>query len=130
MKELMRKAHQMTKEIKKEFPEVDYKAQLGICMSFLINEGVEEDMTVEEKLNEMGCKTWEKKEEEVTKVKRVYINDLKVISDKLGYELDNPKMFNKTKIYYDVLDDSFSFDCQRSVEKHVREVIKMIRATA
>ena len=125
MKELMRKAHQMTKEIKKEYPEVDYKAQLGICMSFLMNEGVEEDMTVEEKLNEMGCKTWEKGDK-----KRVYINDLKVISDKLGYELNNPKIFNKTKIYYDVVEDSFSFDCQNSVEKYVREVIKMIRAAA
>ena len=32
---LMKEAHKMTREIKKEFPEVDYKAQLGICISFL-----------------------------------------------------------------------------------------------
>lgn len=36
MKELMKKAHQMTKEIKKEFPEVDYKFQLGLCISCLM----------------------------------------------------------------------------------------------
>ena len=130
MKELMKKAHQMTKEIKREYPDVDYKAQLGICMSFLASEGVEEDMTVEEKLNEMGCKTWEKKEGETVKAKRVYINDLKVISDKLEYELDNPKMFKRTSIYYDVLKDTFIFNCQSSVEKHVEAVIKLIRVAA
>lgn len=36
MKELMRKAHKMAKEIKAEFPEVDYRTQLGICISHLI----------------------------------------------------------------------------------------------
>lgn len=44
MKELMKKAHEMTKEIKKEFPEVDYKFQLGLCMSYLLNEKKEEIM--------------------------------------------------------------------------------------
>lgn len=38
MKNIMKKAHEMTREIKKEFPEVDYKAQLGICISFLYEE--------------------------------------------------------------------------------------------
>ena len=45
MKNIMKKAHEMTKEIKKEFPNVDYKFQLGLCLSFLYhNEGVEEEM--------------------------------------------------------------------------------------
>ncbi|MDU3018902.1 MAG: hypothetical protein E7B46_08840 [Clostridium perfringens] len=34
---VMKKAHRLTKEIKKEFPNVDYKFQLGICMSYLLN---------------------------------------------------------------------------------------------
>lgn len=34
-KGLMIKAHKMTKEIKNEFPEVDYKFQLGLCISYL-----------------------------------------------------------------------------------------------
>lgn len=38
MKNIMKEAHRMTKEIKKEYPEVDYKAQLGICLSFFYNE--------------------------------------------------------------------------------------------
>ena len=34
---ILKRAHQLTKEIKREYPEVDYKAQLGICISFLYN---------------------------------------------------------------------------------------------
>ena len=34
---VMKEAHRLTKEIKKEFPNVDYKFQLGICMSYLLN---------------------------------------------------------------------------------------------
>ena len=41
MKELMRKAHQLTKEIKAEFPEVNYSAQLGLCITYLMKEGNE-----------------------------------------------------------------------------------------
>lgn len=38
MKDLMKKAHELTREIKKEFPEVDYKTQLGICLSYLYSQ--------------------------------------------------------------------------------------------
>ena len=38
-KELMIKAHEMTKEIKREYPEVDYKFQLGLCLAYLQSEG-------------------------------------------------------------------------------------------
>lgn len=43
MKELMRKAHQMTREIKGEFPNVDYKFQLGLCISYLSKNEEKED---------------------------------------------------------------------------------------
>ena len=35
---LMKEAHKMTKEIKEQYPEVDYQAQLGLCLSFLSQE--------------------------------------------------------------------------------------------
>ena len=35
---LMKEAHKLTKEIKKQYPEVDYKTQLGLCLSFLSQE--------------------------------------------------------------------------------------------
>lgn len=34
-KELFIKAHKMTKEIKKEYPEVDYMFQFSLCLSYL-----------------------------------------------------------------------------------------------
>ncbi|WP_338900713.1 hypothetical protein WHY45_16075 (plasmid) [Clostridium perfringens] len=41
---IMKEAHRLTKEIKNEFPEVDYKFQLGICMSYLLNGKGENEM--------------------------------------------------------------------------------------
>lgn len=35
---LMKEAHKLTKEIKEQYPEVDYQAQLGLCLSFLAQE--------------------------------------------------------------------------------------------
>ena len=43
MKNIMKEAHKLTKEIKKEFPEVDYKFQLGLCISYLSKNEVKED---------------------------------------------------------------------------------------
>lgn len=45
---IMREAHKMAKEIKNEYPEVDYKFQLGLCISYLLNERVEEKMELKE----------------------------------------------------------------------------------
>lgn len=36
---ILKEAHKLTREIKKEFPEVDYKTQLGINIKFLLEEG-------------------------------------------------------------------------------------------
>ena len=55
MKNIMKEAHRMTREIKKEYPEVDYQAQLGICLSFLY----EKEKEMEEKKLEIG--TWNSK---------------------------------------------------------------------
>lgn len=55
-KNLMKEAHKLTKEIKEKYPEVDYKTQLGLCLSFLASKE-EEEMTVEEisnKVNNLG----------------------------------------------------------------------------
>ncbi|WP_096636389.1 hypothetical protein [Clostridium cochlearium] len=35
MKNLFKEAHKLTKEMKREYPEVDYKAQFSICLSYL-----------------------------------------------------------------------------------------------
>ena len=41
-KELMIKAHKMAREIKNEYPAVDYKFQLGLCLTYLYQEGGKE----------------------------------------------------------------------------------------
>lgn len=35
MRNILKEAHKLTKEIKAEYPDVNYKAQLGICISYL-----------------------------------------------------------------------------------------------
>ena len=44
MRNIMIEAHRMTREIKRTSPEVDYKAQLGLCLSFLMTNKEEKVM--------------------------------------------------------------------------------------
>ena len=39
---LMKEAHKLTKEIKEQYPEVDYRTQLSLCLSFLASKGGQE----------------------------------------------------------------------------------------
>ena len=45
---LMKKAHEMTREIVEKYGDVDYRTQLGLCLSFLAQEG-EQEMKIEGK---------------------------------------------------------------------------------
>lgn len=121
-KELMIKAHKMAKEIKNEYPSVDYKFQLGLCLAYLYKEG-EKEMGIEEKLVEAGYKIWEKGE-----MKRVYINDIATLCEKYGI-LTNAKRINKTvKMYYDCKTDTFNYSATNSYESTIKELIASIRA--
>lgn len=51
-KELMIKAHKMTKEIKNEFPEIDYKFQLGLCISYLQEKEIDVKINVNDNVYE------------------------------------------------------------------------------
>lgn len=37
--EIVRRAHKMAKEIKAQYPEVNYKFQYGLCLSYILNGG-------------------------------------------------------------------------------------------
>ena len=66
MKNVMKAAHKMAKEIKREYPEVNYKFQLGLCISYLSqNEGDDVEM-VELKGSEKQIKWAEELREVVT----------------------------------------------------------------
>lgn len=126
MKNIMKEAHKMTKGIKAKYPNVDYKFQLGLCISYLSkNEGVE-NMTIEEKLNNLGFKTWKKGEGENEK-KRVYINSLTELLDALNVKC-NSKAYRRDKMYYDVITDEFIYNVSRSAEETVKEATKVLRA--
>lgn len=96
MKNLMKAAHKLAKEIKAEFPEVDYKAQLGICISYLSKEG--EKAMVELKGSEKQIK-WA---EELRKVVTNWVNqgiekampkfsekNLKTLEELIKVDMDN-----------------------------------------
>lgn len=44
MKKILKEAHKLTKEIKAKYPEVDYRIQLGLCISYLLENKEEEGM--------------------------------------------------------------------------------------
>lgn len=48
-KNLMKEAHKMTREIKAQYPEVDYKTQLGLCLSYLSSKEEEPSLETVEK---------------------------------------------------------------------------------
>lgn len=94
---ILKRAHELTKEIKREYPEVDYKAQLGICISFLYNnkevkgmvklEGTEKQVKWAEEIREellsgtkiidvVNAKFGESKQENAIKILKV-LNDFK-----------------------------------------------------
>lgn len=54
-KNLMKKAHEMTRKIVEKYGDVDYKTQLSLCLSFLSQEDKEggKEITVEETIKEV-----------------------------------------------------------------------------
>lgn len=76
-KELMVKAHQLTKEIKAEYPEVDYKFQLGLCLAYLHAEGENKEM-VELKGSEKQVKWAED-------IRKEMLNDIESKKEKPAY---------------------------------------------
>lgn len=78
-------------------------------------------MTIEEKLNKMGFKTWKKGDK-----KRVYINSLADILEKTGLS-SNPKAYRKDSMYYDVVLDKFFSTVSSSAKETVESIIKYLK---
>ncbi len=56
MKNIFKKAHKLTRKMKEKYPEVDYQAQFGLYVSFLLEEKEEEKEMVELKGTEKQVK--------------------------------------------------------------------------
>lgn len=76
-KELMVKAHQLTKEIKAEYPEVDYKFQLGLCLAYLHAEGENKEM--------VELKGTEKQVKWAEDIRKEMLNDIESKKEKPAY---------------------------------------------
>ena len=97
LKNILKEAHKLTKEIKREYPEVNYMAQLGICISYLSKnkeevemvelEGTEKQIAWAKKIREellsgtkiidvVNAKFGESKQENAIKILKV-LNDFK-----------------------------------------------------
>ncbi|HBX47564.1 MAG TPA: hypothetical protein DEF85_01565 [Clostridiaceae bacterium] len=77
MKNLFKKAHKMAREMKEKYPEVDYHAQFGLCISFLLEEKEEEEMD-----------------------NTITFNEIKKMAEEEGLEAALWEKYNLTKIYF------------------------------
>ena len=83
-KEIMIKAHKMVKDIKGQYPEINYQFQLGLCLSYLIEEGKSMSERVEELMKEMDITEEEAKElEQVEKCYQEEYNE----NEKINFSL-------------------------------------------
>lgn len=93
-KELMKKAHDLTKEIKAEFPGVDYKFQFGICLKYLLSnkedtdmvqlKGSEKQIAWAEKIRAEKLADWEKEKVEMEgKHNQKYIQDFTEAAERI-----------------------------------------------
>lgn len=77
-KDLFVKAHKMTKEIKREYPEVNYMFQFSLCLSYLKEEG--ENTMVELKGTEKQVKWAEDIREDYLKTLEKIMNEVKKVN--------------------------------------------------
>ena len=101
-KELMKKAHEMTREIKSQYPEVDYKFQLGLCLSYLMKgndnmlpelKGSAKQIEWAEKIRkemikDMELKTEHNKTCKRNKVTELFAENLKLLRERIYSETD------------------------------------------
>ena len=83
-KEIMKKAHKMTKKIKREYPEVDYRFQFGLCLSFLMNE-VKETIEIEMRELTIGSP------KQIAWAKKIRENLLEEGKDNMNFDIELSK---------------------------------------
>lgn len=92
MKKIFIEAHKMTGEIVKEY-EVDYQAQFGLCLSYLLEKKEEKEM-----LNKI---------ETVEDVKQIIKKNMDLVEDEKNFDIVNFEMnewenYGKHRIYFNI----------------------------
>ena len=107
MKELMKKAHQMTREIVEKYNDVDYRVQFGLCLSYLANKGGD-------KMVELNG----------TPKQVAWAEDIR---KKALENLNNEDSFdNITLVCENLMGYEYSLDEEENVEEAVEEVRKLV----
>lgn len=90
MKKIFKEAHKMTREMVKEY-EVDYQAQFGLCLSYLLNKKEEEEVKLE---TVEDIKTLVKKEMDEVESERNF--------DIVKFEMNKWEKHGKNRIYFNI----------------------------
>ncbi len=92
---LARKAHELTREIKKEYPEVNYSFQFGLEMKCLLSQKEEENKVVElkgskkqvawaEKIRDEKMEDWKKEQENLKDAEnKKYVAELTAAAERI-----------------------------------------------
>ncbi|CAB1242831.1 hypothetical protein CLOSBL3_10570 [Clostridiaceae bacterium BL-3] len=112
-KKLVRKAHEETKKMKKEFPEVNYSFQFGLEMKYLLSEKEEENKVEEVKTMSMNYGlddfTKEKCGEFEIEVPQKVVSDLgKSLEHTFEISYSAWAKYGKHRLYYTVDDGKTS----------------------
>ncbi len=126
-KELMIKAHEMTREIKNEYPEIDYKFQLGLCLAYLQEKGKMVELKGSEKQIKWAESIREKVLEIAKKNKFKHVIELVNNKDDAKYWIENFKMMTanyKTDFekYKSILSLDFHIQCEKEREAEEAEM--------
>lgn len=98
---IMKEAHKLTKEIKAEYPNVDYMAQLGICIAYL-SENKGEIKMVELKGSEKQIKWAEEILEVVKPAMEIILNQMNVNLEKYTGTVTEEKINKIAKVYNNI----------------------------
>lgn len=112
---ILKESHKLTKKIKREYPNVDYKAQLGICISYLSEnkgevemvklEGTEKQVAWAEDIRKEFLKQAKELKEIVLDKTQFNKNSLRMYRDQIKKENPEATKFSEYRVILDKILD-------------------------
>lgn len=120
--EIMRNAHRLTKQIKAEFPEVDYKFQLGLCIKHFIRKEREKQTLIIKPLTSLDLSETSRKNTQFWQVKRIKETvELFVKNDiRIG---DTIRLVDEDKYVYQGVIKKLSFRFNRVIDRYILNLV-------
>ena len=106
-KKLVKEAHRLAREIKIEYPEVDYRFQFGICMKYLLSEREVEEVVIKTSSSNYELKNFENVKlgkDRTIELPTVVVADYesKVLRDEFSLDYTVWQKYGKERIYVSV----------------------------